>query len=139
MSFLDQIENVQKKPEHARQKIALASAIFFTLMLVVLWLSFADLFSPINKQANNDFDLSADGLRGTATAAKPILDQIKESFDQMKNYTELVQRQTASSSASTSQQQTNTEEEIVDEEMVADEITTPPEVLRYLENATLNQ
>ena len=137
MSFLDKIENIQKKPEHSKKKIVIASTVFLTVLLVISWLSFANPLAPISGNPNGGSDTFS-SLQGTATAAKPMLDQLKESLSQMKEYSDLLGEQAKPSAAPTtaSEQETPvTEEEIATTE---EEPTTPPEVLKYLENATIN-
>ncbi len=97
MSFLDKVEDIQKKPEHARQKIALVATIFSTGFIVMVGLSVANPLANIGGEKNQEVPgvaSLADDIRGTASAAKPVLDQLKDSFNQMRGYSTLLNQKT---------------------------------------------
>lgn len=90
MSFLDQIEKLQKKPSHVRRSIVAISASTLTGLVVIVWWTLANPFASVgaDNKLNDDkyqpFSM-LDDIRNTASVAGSEMGRIKDEFGQIKD------------------------------------------------------
>lgn len=103
MNLQNKIDEIRRKPEHIRIRYAWGSAIFLTLVVVIIWvvsLATQDsrskdnnpLFSPQEMQSFNDLKTQKDSL-------EKATDTMKKSFDSQQNPGSISQQQSDANNA----------------------------------------
>lgn len=97
MSFLDQVEKIQKKPEHVRKKIVTVVTALSTGIIVIVWFSVANPFAFGG--GNNSSGLGAEpfsmikDIKDTVGAVGAAVGDFKDGLNEVKNYAEVVKQQ----------------------------------------------
>lgn len=96
MSFLDQVEKIQKKPESSRQKIAAMVTFALTGLIVFVWVTVSNPLGVENESENNTkyepLSILKD-IKDTTASAGSMLKEVKSSFGEIKEYSDMVKNQ----------------------------------------------
>lgn len=96
MSFLDQVEKIQKKPESLRKKIAAMATSIMTGLMVFVWITVTNPLSVESEGGDNTkyepLSIIKD-IKDTTASAGSMFEGVKSSFSEIKEYSKMIKGQ----------------------------------------------